>query len=84
MKPAVIHVHRGGPVVALDGEGRLEAVRERMADLLYDRMVAYHVLRGVAVPLAAAEFRQGLAARFAQRDEMLCTLPTVLSPDGPS
>ena len=59
------------PVVALDREGRLEAVRERMAHLLYDRMVAYPVLRSVAVPLAAAEFRQGVAARFAQRDEML-------------
>lgn len=51
-------------------DGKIEPVRERMVDLLYDRMVAFHVLRGISVPLSASEFRQGLLERFAERDEM--------------
>src|SRR5260370_18236755 len=38
--------------------------------LLFDRMVAFHVQRGVTVPLAASEFYAGLAQRFPERDEM--------------
>jgi hypothetical protein len=41
-----------------------------MADRLYDRMVAYHVHRGVTVPLTAAEFYGGLEQRFPVRDDM--------------
>ena len=33
-----------------------------------DRMVAFHVLRGVTVPLSAAEFTEGLAQRFPERE----------------
>jgi hypothetical protein len=33
-------------------------------------MVAFHVLRGVTVPLSAAEFYEGLAQRFPERDDM--------------
>lgn len=50
------------------GEGRM--VRERQADRLYDRMVAYHVHRGTAVPLTAGEFYSGLEQRFPVRDDM--------------
>lgn len=45
-------------------------VRERMADRLYDRMVAYHVHRGHVPPLSAAEFYAGLEQRFPVRDDM--------------
>lgn len=50
------------------GEARL--VRERQADRLYDRMVAYHVHKGVTVPLTTAEFFAGLERRFPVRDGM--------------
>lgn len=50
--------------------GVVEAVVERQRDLLYDRMVAFHVQRGATVPLSAAEFHSGLPQRFAERDEM--------------
>ncbi|MDF1597631.1 MAG: DNA methylase, partial [Acidimicrobiia bacterium] len=50
--------------------GEVRVVRERMADRLYDRMVAYHVHRGVTVPLTAAEFYSGLEQRFPVRDDM--------------
>jgi len=54
--------------VAKDGEG--EAIAERQNFLLFDRMVAFHVQRGVMVPLSAAEFYAGLAQRFSERDGM--------------
>jgi hypothetical protein len=38
--------------------------------MLFDRMVAFHVQRGVTVPLSAAEFYQGLVGRFPERDGM--------------
>lgn len=54
-------------VQVVDG---LEAVAERQAFLLYDRMVAFHVQRGVQLPLSAAGFYSGLEERFACRDAM--------------
>ncbi len=50
--------------------GEALVVRERQADRLYDRMVAYHIHRGVAVPLTTAEFYAGLERRFPVRDDM--------------
>ena len=50
--------------------GKAEVIAERQNYLLYDRMVAFHVLRGVTVPLSAAEFYEGLAQRFPERDGM--------------
>ena len=56
--------------VFVSQDGIAETVVERQRDLLYDRMVAFHVQRGVAVPLSAAEFHAGLPQRFAERDDM--------------
>jgi hypothetical protein len=44
-----------------------EFVAERTRHFLFDRMVAFHLQRGVAVPLSAAEFYAGLAERFPER-----------------
>ena len=49
---------------------KVEVVSERQDYLLFDRMVAFHVLRGATVPLSATEFYQGLRQRFAERDRM--------------
>jgi len=54
--------------VSKDGQG--EVIAERQNYLLFDRMVAFHVQRGVTVPLSAAEFYAGLAQRFSERDGM--------------
>jgi hypothetical protein len=60
-----------GHLPASEGiRGEARVVRERMADRLYDRMVAYHVHRGMTVPLTAAEFYAGLEQRFPVRDDM--------------
>jgi hypothetical protein len=58
------------PIFVQDKESRAEVVAERMNYLLYDRMVAFHVQRGVTVPLSAAEFYAGLRQRFPERDGM--------------
>ena len=51
-------------------DDRAEVIAERQSYLLYDRMVAFHVQRGVTVPLSAAEFHAGLRQRFPERDGM--------------
>lgn len=50
--------------------GRAHVVRERQADRVYERMVAYHVARNALVPMTAAEFYAGLEQRFPLRDGM--------------
>jgi 16S rRNA G966 N2-methylase RsmD len=45
-------------------------VAERTCHLLFDRMVAHHLRRGVSVPLSAPEFFAGLRDRFVEREGM--------------
>jgi DNA modification methylase/predicted RNA-binding Zn-ribbon protein involved in translation (DUF1610 family) len=58
------------PVFIDIGDRQAEPVTERMSYLLFDRMVAFHVERGVTVPLSAAEFYAGLKQRFPERESM--------------
>lgn len=51
-------------------DDKLEIIAERQAYLLFDRMVAYHIVHGLPVPLDAADFYKGLDERFLKRDEM--------------
>jgi hypothetical protein len=51
-------------------DNRLEIVAERQNYLLFDRMVAFHVQRGIQVPLSGSEFYAGLRQRFSERDGM--------------
>lgn len=60
---------RNVPVLA-ERDGDLEVVSERTAQTLHDRMIAFFVQRGVAVPLSGPEFFDGLESRFACRDAM--------------
>ena len=57
------------PVFVSKG-GKVEIIAERQNYLLFDRMVSFHVQRGVTVPLSAAEFYAGLEQRFPVRDGM--------------
>lgn len=57
------------PVVVLTN-GKIEVVAERQAILLYDRMVAYHIMQGLPVPINATDFYRGLDEKFIQRDSM--------------
>jgi len=56
--------------VFVSKDGQAEVIAERQNYLLFDRMLAFHVQRGVMVPLSAAEFYAGLAQRFPERDGM--------------
>lgn len=53
--------------------GVIEPTQERLPYLLYDRMVAFHIQRGLNVPLSAPEFYQGLSQRFLERESMIFT-----------
>ena len=65
-----VHNHlRNLPVFVAKGDVA-EIVAERLDYLLFDRMVAFHVQRGVIIPLSAAEFYEGLKQRFAARNGM--------------
>ncbi len=57
------------PVVVVKN-GKIELIAKRQAFLLYDRMVAYHIMNGIAVPLDATDFYKGLDERFLKRDGM--------------
>lgn len=51
-------------------EGKIEINKERQEFLLYDRMLAYHLVNGIAVPLDAISFCRGLDEKFLKRDGM--------------
>ena len=56
-------------VVVIKSE-KIEIVAERQSFLLFDRMVAYHIMQGIPVPLDATDFYSGLDERFLKRDNM--------------
>lgn len=57
------------PTVVNKGD-QIEVVREREAFLLFDRMVAYHIINGLEVPIDSSEFYNGLDEKFIKRDGM--------------
>ncbi len=65
-----VRTHLAQLPVFVSKNGQVETLAERQDFLLFDRMVAFHVQRGVTVPLSAAEFYEGLAQRFPERDGM--------------
>jgi len=68
---AFIRTHlRQLPIFVQGKDGQADVVDERLHFLLYDRMVAFHVQRGVSVPVSAAEFYAGLTQHFPDRDNM--------------
>lgn len=54
------------------------AVVERNSKILYDRLIAYYVQHGYAVPIDAIEFQKGLKDRFIERDGMYFTASQAL------
>jgi hypothetical protein len=64
------HLRHLPVTVEQDPNGELRVIRERLPDRLYDRMEAFHLTRNLAIPVTAAEFYEGLARRFPERDGM--------------
>ncbi len=65
-----VRYHLGKLPVVNETNGTAVVNAERQAFLLFDRMVAFHIQRGVMVPLSAPEFYAGLEQRFTRRDGM--------------
>ena len=76
-----LRTHLGQLPVFVAKDGRVEVVNERQPHLLFDRMVAFHVLRNVTVPLSIGEFLAGLNQRFPERDGMVFLLEQVTEYD---
>jgi DNA modification methylase/predicted RNA-binding Zn-ribbon protein involved in translation (DUF1610 family) len=51
-------------------KGSIQIITERTPRILFDRMVAFHVQRGLPVPISSAEFQIGISQRFPLRDGM--------------
>jgi hypothetical protein len=58
------------PVTPFTQDGQLERLAERTTSILYDRMIAYHLVRGAPVPMSASEFTALLREHFVKRDDM--------------
>jgi len=62
--------------------GRIEIQSERTPYLLYDRMLAFHLVRGLTIPLSASEFYQGFSkGSFLMREGMVFTIPQAAAYD---
>ncbi len=64
------HLSKLPVVVDADKDGKIDLLGERQAFLLFDRMVAYHVMNGIPVPIDAIDFYRGLDEHFLKRDTM--------------
>lgn len=67
---AFVRQHLDNLPVVVVKNNKIELITERQAFLLFDRMVAYHIMNGISVPLDAADFYKGLDEKFIKRDEM--------------
>ena len=56
--------------VIVKNNNKIEVLGERQAYLLFDRMVAYHIMNGIPVPIDATDFYRGLDENFLKRDGM--------------
>lgn len=66
-----VRYHLGKLPVVNTADGKPVVNAERLPFLLYDRMVAFHIQRGVMVPISAPDFYAGLSQHFIQRDGMV-------------
>jgi len=63
-----VRQHLQNVPIAPDSTGKIEVVAERQDYLLFDRMVAFHIMNGIPVPMDAHSFYLGLRERFIMRD----------------
>lgn len=65
-----VHQYLENLPVAVVKYGKIELNAERQAHLLFDRMVAYHIMNGISVPLDSIDFYTGLDEKYLKRDGM--------------
>ena len=59
-----VHIEKGNSTTS---------VVERSPKILFDRLISYYVQKGLAIPMDAQEFQQGLHERYVERDGMFFT-----------
>lgn len=67
---AFVNEHLRNVPVFVGRAGEADLIVERTPQMLLDRMIAFHVQRGVAVPIGGPEFFAGLAQRYPEREGM--------------
>jgi len=67
---AFVSEHLKNVPVFVPNADRGEVVAERTLQMLHDRTIAFHVQRGLAVPVSGPEFEVGLRQRFVEREGM--------------
>jgi hypothetical protein len=67
---AFVREHLHNVPVFVGRSNEVDVVVERTAQMLLDRMIAFHVQHGISVPLSGPEFLQGLQQRLPERDGM--------------
>ena len=67
---AFVGEHLRNVPVFVGRDGEADVIAERTSQMLHDRMIAFHVQRGVAVPISSREFLAELDSRYPKRDTM--------------
>jgi hypothetical protein len=67
---AFVAEHLRNVPVFVGQSGTAEILVERTSQMLMDRMIAFHVRRGLEVPVAGPDFLTELAQRYPERDGM--------------
>jgi hypothetical protein len=67
---AFVRLHLENLPVAIVKNRRIEVIAERQDFLLFDRMVAYHIMNGLSIPMDSGDFYKGLDEQFLKRDGM--------------
>ena len=65
-----VREHLGHLPVYIYKEQKSTAVIERSPKILYDRIISFFLMRGMPVPIDAADFQSGLQQKFSERDGM--------------
>lgn len=65
-----VREHLGNLPAVVVKNGKIEMMPERQPQLLFDRMVAYHIMQSIPVPIDAMDFYRGLDERYLKRDGM--------------
>ena len=65
-----VQQHLSNLPITVIKDNKIELIAERQPFLLFDRMVAYHIINGLSVPIDAADFYKGLDEKFLKRDGM--------------
>ena len=63
-----IHIEKGNSTTS---------IVERSPKILFDRLISYYVQKGLAIPIDAHKFQQGLHERYKERDGMFFTASQV-------